>query len=58
MSQPADKAFDQVEFGEELPEIPVDVSLDNVKVFAEAARGLHAAHERGLVHGDFKPDRI
>ena len=54
MSQPADKAFDQVEFGEELPEIPVDVSLDNVKVFAEAAQmmaGRFTDHDEARKNG-------
>ena len=37
MSQPADKNFEDVEFGEDLPEVDVDVSLDNVKVFAKAS---------------------
>ena len=32
------KRFSEVEFGEDLPEIDVDVSLDNVKVFAKAAQ--------------------
>ena len=37
MSQPKDKQFDDVEFGEDLPEVDVDVSLDTVKVFAKAS---------------------
>jgi len=32
-----DKQFAEVEFGEDLPEVAIDVSLDNVKVFAKAA---------------------
>jgi len=37
MSQIPDKPFEDVEFGEDLPEVDVDVSLDNVKVFAKAS---------------------
>lgn len=33
-----DKKFEDVEFGEDLAQIDVDVSLDNVKVFAQAAQ--------------------
>ena len=37
MADSIDKAFQDVEFGEELPEIQPDISLDNVKLFAQAA---------------------
>ena len=37
MSQPADKQFEDVEFGEDLPQVDVDVSLETVKVFAKAS---------------------
>ena len=37
MADSAEKAFRDVEFGEELPEIQPDVSLDNVKLFAQSA---------------------
>lgn len=29
-----------------------------VKVFAAIGRGLAAAHERGVIHGDFKPENV
>ena len=37
MADSAEKSFRDVEFGEELPEIQPDVSLDNVKLFARSA---------------------
>ena len=54
MSQPPSKRFDEVEFGEDLPEIPVDVSLENVKVFAEAAQmmaGRFTDHDEARKNG-------
>jgi len=36
----SDKKFEDVEFGEDLPETDVDVSLDTVRIFAEAAQML------------------
>ena len=36
----SDKRFEDVEFGEDLEAIDVDVSLDTVKVFAEASQML------------------
>jgi len=37
MSAETEKAFQDVEFGEDLPEIQPDISLDNVKLFAQSA---------------------
>ena len=54
MSQPADKNFEDVEFGEDLPEVDVDVSLDNVKVFAQASlmlAGRFTDHEEARQNG-------
>lgn len=34
----SEKKFDAVEFGEDLPSIDADISLSNVRVFAEAAQ--------------------
>ena len=55
MSEQADKAFQDVEFGEELPEIQPDISLATVKLFAQSALMLAprftdhaAAREAGL----------
>jgi acyl dehydratase len=55
MMAPSEKSFQDVEFGEELPETRPDVSIDNVKLFARAARMMAprfidhaAAREAGL----------
>ena len=37
MSDSADKQFQDVEFGEDLPESQPDISLDTVKLFAQSA---------------------
>jgi len=37
MTEPPDKSFQDVEFGEELPEMQPDVSLDNVKLFTKSS---------------------
>lgn len=37
MADSTDKSFQDVEFGEELPAIQPDISLDNVKLFAQSA---------------------
>ncbi|MBW2499334.1 MAG: hypothetical protein JRF61_18785 [Deltaproteobacteria bacterium] len=34
----SDRSFESVEFGEDLPEIAPDVSLDNVRLFAQASK--------------------
>jgi acyl dehydratase len=54
MSEPSDKRFADVEFGEDLPAVDVDVSLPNVKVFAKAARmevGRFIDHEEARANG-------
>lgn len=33
-------------------------AIEILTAFLEAARGLHAAHEAGFVHRDFKPDNV
>ena len=38
MTESATKQFQDVEFGEDLPEIQADISLENVKLFARSAR--------------------
>ena len=38
MTESAAKQFQDVEFGEDLPEIQADISLENVKLFARSAR--------------------
>ena len=55
MTAPNEKFFQDVEFGEELPETRPDVSIDNVKLFARSARMMAprfidhaAAREAGL----------
>ncbi len=40
---------------ENSPRLTVDALLD---IFSQASRGLHAAHEMGLVHRDVKPSNI
>ena len=55
MAEPLAKAFQDVEFGEDLPEIQADVSMDTVKLFTKSALMLAprfidhaAARESGL----------
>jgi len=54
MSQPADRSFESVEFGEELPEFAADVSLPTVKRFARASlmmAGRFTDHEEARAAG-------
>lgn len=61
MAEQADKAFQDVEFGEELPEIQPDVSLANVKLFVQSALMLaprftdHAAARKAGLPGAIVP---
>ncbi len=38
MAESTDKRFEEVEFGEDLPQTHPDISLENVKLFARSAR--------------------
>lgn len=40
------------------PRLPREAIRDRIKLFIQAARGLHAAHEAGIVHRDIKPDNM
>jgi len=54
MSDAPEKRFEDVEFGEDLPKIDVDVTLANVKVFAKAAQmmaGRFIDHEEARASG-------
>lgn len=54
MSDPSDKRFDDVEFGEDLPAVDADVGLENVKRFARAAQmmsGRFTDHEEARKNG-------
>ena len=54
MSEPNDKAFGDVEFGEDLPELSPDVSLETVKLFAKSALMMSSRfvnHEKARASG-------
>ena len=61
MAEQIDKSFRDVEFGEELPEIQPDISLDNVKLFTRSALMLaprftdHAAARKTGLPGAIVP---
>ncbi len=41
-----------------LDQIPVPSPLDAVRIFTRIAEGLHAMHERRIVHADIKPTNV
>lgn len=45
--------------GEILPKLSIKLSLEQkVKIMADVAEGLHAAHKQGLIHRDVKPQNV
>ncbi len=45
--------------GEILPKLSTKLSLEQkVKIMADVAEGLHAAHKQGLIHRDVKPQNV
>ncbi len=54
MSGAGERAFESIEFGEDLPPVEVDVSLDNVRRFTKAAQmlaGRFNDHEQARADG-------
>lgn len=41
-----------------LDEVPPPAPLDAVRIFVRIAEGLHAMHQRGIVHADMKPTNV
>ena len=41
-----------------LDEVPTPSPLDAVRIFVRIAEGLHAMHQRGIVHADMKPTNV
>lgn len=41
-----------------LDELPPPSPLDAVRIFVRIAEGLHAMHQRGIVHADMKPTNV
>jgi len=56
--EPTDDGSEALVIGSSLSEVGLDSLAEKVRVIAEAARGVEAAHRIGVLHRDLKPGNI